>query len=62
MDCLAGKVDEPVVNETSGPPPTLSWRDHPFPRSRDALLRNVAAQTGLRFDREAENWDVWWTV
>jgi hypothetical protein len=51
-----------VVDETGAADLKLSWRDPLYMADGDALLRNVARQTGLRLDREPRELMVWTMV
>jgi len=61
-DAIAAKASRPVVDETGETARDVSWRDHFYTRSVDALIRNVSAQTGLSFTRQTRDWDTWWMV
>ena len=56
-------ADDATPPETEAPVANLTWRDHQFPAERlDDVLKVVTTQTGLRFEKEMREMEVWFAV
>jgi hypothetical protein len=56
---LQHRLGRRVFDESTGPRPTVKWRDYLYTADTEALLRNLAKQTNLVFEREKRVMDVW---
>ena len=56
---LQHRLERRVFDESGDPQRTVRWRDYMYTADREALLRNLAKQTSLRFNREKRVMDYW---
>jgi hypothetical protein len=56
---LSVRAGRQVVDKTSAPRTPITWRDPGYCNDREALLRNVARQTSLHFERQPKEQAVW---
>ena len=56
---LQHRLGQRVFDETGESLRFIKWRDYLYSSDRDALLRNLAKQTGLTFRREPREMTVW---
>jgi hypothetical protein len=49
----------PVIVETAARDQQVTWRNHLYTKDPEQLARNLEKQTGLKFDREQRDCDIW---
>lgn len=59
---LQGTMGMRVFDETGQGPTAVSWNEHAMIDDKSGLLKSLSAQTGLRFDREPREVELWFLV
>jgi RNA polymerase sigma factor (sigma-70 family) len=60
LDLVEALTECKVVDETGAGKSSFQVRDHQVYRDTDLLIRNISAQTSIRFDRESREIEVWY--